>query len=65
VLDLNRQAQAGLRGESKLAVVPGATHLFGEPGTLEQAAGLARDWFVSHLMPERSGAVGGAPGRGA
>ncbi len=49
VLDLNREAQARLRCESKLAVVPGATHLFEEPGTLTMAAGLARDWFVSHL----------------
>ena len=32
-----------------LAVVPGATHLFTEPGTLATAAGLARDWFTSHL----------------
>lgn len=53
VLGLNRQAQTRLRGESKLAVVPGASHLFGEPGALEKAAILARDWFVSHLMPER------------
>ena len=49
VLELNRRAQARLRCESRLAVVPGATHLFDEPGTLEQAAGLARDWFVYHL----------------
>ena len=49
VLELNRRAQARLRCESRLAVVPGATHLFEEPGTLEQAAGLARDWFVDHL----------------
>jgi len=46
VLDLNRQAQAQLRCESDLTVVPGATHLFEEPGTLEQVAALARDWFV-------------------
>jgi putative phosphoribosyl transferase len=49
VLDLNRQAQAELRCENRLAVVPGATHLFQEPGTLAAAAGLARDWFISHL----------------
>ena len=49
VLDLNRQAQAQLRSECRLAVVPGATHLFEEPGTLQAAAGLARDWFTSHL----------------
>ena len=38
-----------LRCENDLAVVPGATHLFEEPGTLDMAAGLARDWFISHL----------------
>ena len=49
VLDLNRRAQAELRCENRLAVVPGASHLFEEPGTLDIAAGLARDWFVSRL----------------
>jgi putative phosphoribosyl transferase len=49
VLDLNRRAQAELRCENDLAVVPGATHLFQEPGTLATAAGLARDWFIGHL----------------
>jgi len=49
VLDLNRRAQAELRCQNHLAVVPGATHLFDEPGTLDTAAGLARDWFLSHL----------------
>ena len=49
VLDLNRRAQAELRCQNHLAVVPGATHLFEEPGTLDAAAGLARDWFLSHL----------------
>ncbi len=49
VLDLNRRAQAELRCENDLAVVPGATHLFEEPGTLEAAAALARDWFISHF----------------
>ena len=49
VLDLNRRAQAELRCENHLAVVPGATHLFEEPDTLDAAAGLARDWFISHF----------------
>jgi putative phosphoribosyl transferase len=49
VLDLNRRAQAELRCENDLAVVPGAGHLFEEPGSLDAAAALARDWFVSHL----------------
>ncbi len=51
VLGLNRAAQVHLRCEHDLAVVPGATHLFEEPGTLEQAAELARDWFTRHLAP--------------
>lgn len=50
VLKLNRQAQAAIRGQCELAVVPGATHLFEEPGTLEQVAALARDWFADHLV---------------
>ncbi|MEW1953461.1 phosphoribosyltransferase family protein [Terrabacter sp. NPDC080008] len=50
VLALNREALAELRNcPSELAVVPGATHLFEEPGTLARAAELARDWFVAHL----------------
>ena len=49
VLDLNRQAQAELRCENSLAVIPGATHLFEEPGTLAAAAELARDWLAGHL----------------
>src|SRR6185369_3115474 len=49
VLQLNRQAFARLAVEKELAVVPGATHLFEEPGTLEQAAKLAQEWFVRHL----------------
>ncbi|MBX7435501.1 dienelactone hydrolase family protein [Mycobacterium sp. Y57] len=49
VLELNRQAQALIPGQCELAVVPGATHLFEEPGTLEQVAELAREWFIHHL----------------
>ncbi|MGW3496177.1 phosphoribosyltransferase family protein [Streptomyces sp. NPDC001020] len=51
VLDLNRQAQAQLRCENRLAIVPGATHLFEEPGTLEMVTDLARDWFTDHMAP--------------
>jgi putative phosphoribosyl transferase len=51
VLALNRRAQADLRGDHDLAIVPGATHLFEEPGTLDAAAALARDWFVRHMVP--------------
>jgi pimeloyl-ACP methyl ester carboxylesterase len=49
VLDLNGRAMEELAGEARLEVVPGATHLFEEPGALEQVARLARAWF------ERSG----------
>jgi putative phosphoribosyl transferase len=49
VLQLNRDAQARMRCETRLAVVSGASHLFEEPGTLAEAAGLARDWFARHL----------------
>jgi len=51
VLELNRDAQAQLRCENRLAVVPGATHLFEERGTLAAAAQLAGDWLLSHLLP--------------
>jgi putative phosphoribosyl transferase len=54
VLELNEQARARLRGPNRLAVVPGATHLFEEPGTLEQVALLARGWFQVHLGAHRS-----------
>lgn len=49
VLQLNEEARAQLRCESELAIVPGATHLFEEPGTLQSAAELAREWFLAHL----------------
>jgi pimeloyl-ACP methyl ester carboxylesterase len=49
VLGLNRQAYAQLRAEKEIAIVPEATHLFEETGTLEEVARLAADWFVRHL----------------
>ena len=49
VLEMNRRAQAMMPGECELTVVPGATHLFEEPGALERVAVLARDWFIDHL----------------
>jgi putative phosphoribosyl transferase len=54
VLALNRQALGGLACESELAVVPGATHLFEETGTLDAAAELARSWFAKHLTRMRT-----------
>jgi putative phosphoribosyl transferase len=53
VLALNRAAQQRLRCTSRLEVVRGATHLFEEPGTLQAAAELARDWFLTHLSAAR------------
>ncbi len=49
VLELNRQALKLILAEKKLEVVPGATHLFEEPGKLREAAELAIDWFKKHL----------------
>ena len=49
VIPMNRQAMGRLAGHAELAVVPGATHLFEEPGALEEVARLAREWFVRHL----------------
>jgi putative phosphoribosyl transferase len=49
VIRMNEEALARLRGEKRLALVPGASHLFEEPGALEEVARLARDWFVRHL----------------
>ncbi len=49
VIELNRQAYARLKGKKKLVIVPGATHLFEEPGALEEVARLATDWFKEYL----------------
>ncbi len=49
VIQLNREAYARLKGKKQLVIVPGATHLFEEPGTLEEVARLARDWFKQYL----------------
>jgi putative phosphoribosyl transferase len=51
VIQLNRKALAQLRYEKQLVIVPGATHLFEEPGALDEVARLARDWFCRHLIP--------------
>ncbi|RRQ22992.1 dienelactone hydrolase family protein [Thiohalobacter thiocyanaticus] len=54
VIEMNREAAARLHGECRLEIVPGATHLFEEPGKLEAVAGLARDWFGRHLGAHRA-----------
>lgn len=51
VLELNRRAEELLGGPTKLTVVPGATHLFEEPGTLDAAADAAASWFTAHFAP--------------
>jgi putative phosphoribosyl transferase len=55
VLELNRQSYYKLGGIKELAVVPGATHLFMEPGALEQVADLASQWFRNYLLVDRGG----------
>jgi len=49
VIELNQQAHALMHCQKQLTLIPGATHLFEEPGTLEQAASAAADWFEQHL----------------
>jgi putative phosphoribosyl transferase len=49
VIDLNQQAYVRLRGEKQLVIIPGATHLFEEPGTLSEVARLTSQWFKQHL----------------
>jgi putative phosphoribosyl transferase len=54
VIELNEKAYALLHAEKALEIVPGATHLFPEPGALERVIDLAGDWFAAHLMARRS-----------
>jgi putative phosphoribosyl transferase len=53
VIELNEQAQRQMRAMTRLEIVPGATHLFEEPGALEHVQRLAIDWFHEHLGPMR------------
>jgi putative phosphoribosyl transferase len=53
VIDMNRQAYSRLRCEKEIEIVPGATHLFEEPGTMDQVAHLAAEWFQTHLHSSR------------
>jgi putative phosphoribosyl transferase len=52
VIRMNEEALGRLRAEKRLEIVPGAGHLFEEPGTLEEVARLAADWFTRHLTPD-------------
>lgn len=54
VINLNQKALAALQCDKKLEIIPGASHLFSEPGTLEQVARLAADWFVRTLTEHRA-----------
>jgi alpha-beta hydrolase superfamily lysophospholipase len=54
VIELNRMAYRELRAEKELLIIPGATHLFEEPGTLEQVATAAAQWFARHLAGKRT-----------
>lgn len=58
VVELNRAAIEKLAGEKRLEIVPGASHLFEEPGALEQVARLAGDWFARHLANQPSPSQG-------
>jgi pimeloyl-ACP methyl ester carboxylesterase len=49
VIELNRRAMAMMKAPTRLEIIPGATHLFEEPGALERVADLARDWFLRYL----------------
>lgn len=60
VIELNQQACAELGCVKHLAIVPGATHLFEEPGTLEEVARLAAEWFTRHLGPAATPSQQGA-----
>lgn len=66
VIELNAQARRALRCETRLEIVPGATHLFEEPGALERVVDLAREWFEERLAPGRHPGARppGAPGPG-
>ena len=61
VIELNRAALAQLRCDKQLVIVPGATHLFEEPGALDEVARLARAWFERHLVPAAAHASGTGP----
>jgi putative phosphoribosyl transferase len=50
VIEMNRQALALINAQKELKIIPRATHLFEEPGTLEEAARLAAAWFRKHLV---------------
>jgi dienelactone hydrolase len=62
VIDMNRRAMRELREAKRLEIVPGATHLFEEPGALEEVAKLAADWYLRHLHQKYRQPVDGSKG---
>jgi putative phosphoribosyl transferase len=62
VIEMNQAAFKQLRCEKQLVIVPGATHLFEEPGALDEVARLAREWFERHLVPAEPPATGAGAG---
>ena len=54
VIGLNQQAAARMSCTKRLDIIPGATHLFEEPGALDRVSELARGWFVEHLVENRA-----------
>jgi putative phosphoribosyl transferase len=64
VISMNRQALAKLKcPDKKLVIIPGATHLFEEPGTLEEVARVAAEWFGRHFRPAKKSQVQSAASR--
>ena len=55
VIEMNRDAMRQMHAQVELEIVPGATHLFEEPGTLERVEQLAADWFAKHLRRPAAG----------
>jgi hypothetical protein len=60
---MNREALTELRCEKKLVIIPRATHLFEEPGALEQVARVAAEWFIRHFTPVEKGQTQGTMAR--
>jgi len=54
VITLNEGARDQMRADVRLEIIPGATHLFEEPGALEHVATSAREWFLSHITSTRA-----------
>jgi putative phosphoribosyl transferase len=58
VIEMNEEALARLTCEKRLQIIPGATHLFEEPGTLQAVSRAAIDWFISHFQEKQKAVTG-------